>query len=394
MRATAVIGANFGDEGKGKVVDWITRSSEEPAAVVRFNGGAQAGHTVHTGRVRHVFHHFGSGTLAGASTVLSQFFVVNPVLFMREYWALVIERGLSPRTYIHPGAVVTVPLDMMLNQAVERRRGDQRHGSCGIGINETLVRSETEYGIRAADLLLDISVLADKLSRIDSHWAPHRADALGVPVPPARERRHHSGIFLDALKAMRKACSIADALPGLARSRRLIFEGAQGLLLDKAHPFFPHVTPSKTGLANVLSIAHSVGIDEISAFYVTRPYMTRHGSGPFPTETGDLSFDDATNRPHPFQGSLRFGLMDVDGFDQVVNDDIKSAAGSGVSIRQNLAITCVDQIYDDLNLPYRVYGETRTSRGPDDIIMHLQRRVDPNILLVGTGPEREAMYAT
>lgn len=132
---SVVIGANYGDEGKGLVTDFLSNSE---TLVVRFNGGAQAGHTVVTPEgQRHVFHHIGSGALRGAATLLSRFFIVNPFIFLKE----VKELGFEPTVSIDPRASVTTPYDMLLNQAVERKRGEERHGSCGLGINETVTRS-------------------------------------------------------------------------------------------------------------------------------------------------------------------------------------------------------------------------------------------------------------
>src|SRR5580698_7114906 len=99
MSAYAVIGANFGDEGKGLITDFLC-SQLDDCLVVRFNGGAQAGHTVVTLRGRHVFHHFGSGTFNDSPTFLSRFFVVNPLLWEKEH----IELGAIPVLHIDPDA--------------------------------------------------------------------------------------------------------------------------------------------------------------------------------------------------------------------------------------------------------------------------------------------------
>ena len=109
--------------------------------VVRFNGGAQAGHTVVTpeGR-RHVFSHIGSGTFAGAATFLSRFFVSHPLLFLKE-WEVLAAQGVRPVVYVDPDSPVTTPYDMMINQIIEQEQGAARHGSCGLGFGETLERN-------------------------------------------------------------------------------------------------------------------------------------------------------------------------------------------------------------------------------------------------------------
>src|SRR5580692_10593922 len=114
MRARAVIGANFGDEGKGAVTDYLC--AQGAGMVVRYNGGAQAGHTVVTPEgKRHVFHHFGSGTLASVPTFLSQFFVCNPLAAMYEVNEL-LTLGVNPLLYAHPNCLVTTFADMIINQ--------------------------------------------------------------------------------------------------------------------------------------------------------------------------------------------------------------------------------------------------------------------------------------
>src|SRR6185312_724333 len=122
MRAFAVIGANFGDEGKGLVTDFLC-DRENATLVVRYNGGAQAGHTVVVpdGR-RHVFSHVGSGSFCDVPTHLSKFFLVNPVVFAREQIEL-DQIGVRPTVYVDRDARVTTVVDMLINQALEDKRG-------------------------------------------------------------------------------------------------------------------------------------------------------------------------------------------------------------------------------------------------------------------------------
>ena len=148
-----VIGANFGDEGKGLMTDYFCKRLSENGSVlnIRFNGGAQAGHTVVVPTLgqqkRHVFSHFGAGSFVnGTDTYLSGNFILNPILFCRERDEMYRNFWFYPKVYIHESCKITTPFDMLVNQIVERSRGDQRHGSCGVGINETVVRYRN-YGI-------------------------------------------------------------------------------------------------------------------------------------------------------------------------------------------------------------------------------------------------------
>src|SRR5262249_26694101 len=183
--ATAVIGANFGDEGKGLAVDAIV-ALDPDAAVIRFNGGAQAGHTVvaEDGR-RHVFSHFGAGTLRGAATFLSRFFVVQPSIFAREAVELA-GIGVKPSVFVDPDAQVTTPFDVLINQWVEETRGRSRHGSVGVGFGETIERLELGHGLAVRDLG-DDEATPRTLPRLRALWLPIRLARLGVPPPAQRE---------------------------------------------------------------------------------------------------------------------------------------------------------------------------------------------------------------
>ncbi len=337
-RAQAVIGAAWGDEGKGLLTDALARPD---TLVVRFNGGAQAGHTVvdPSGR-RHVFHGIGSGVFRGAATFLSRFHVHNPLLF-REEMAALRGLGLAPCVLADPRGMVTTPWDMMLNQMAEEARGAARHGSCGMGLNETVTRHEAGFTLVAGDLGHPAR-LADALHAISTRWVPARLAALGLHPAPAWQARLDSAGVQDAFLAAAAAFAadvpmVRDAIA--AHPGPVLFEGAQGLLLDAAHRWFPHVTRSRTGLTNVAALAQEAGIGALDVTYATRAYATRHGAGPFPREAA-LSYPDATNVPNPWQGTLRFGELDLDVLDKAVAADV---AASPLSVSHRIAVTCMDQ---------------------------------------------------
>lgn len=333
----AVIGANYGDEGKGHVVDYL---STNESITVRFNGGAQAGHTVvlPDGR-RHVFHHFGSGTLQGAGTFLAKEFLVNPIIFVEEAKQL----GGRLDVYAHPRCRATTVFDMMINQAVELSRGKNRHGSCGLGIHETVVRSKNpNYAIFASDLWGDKAWLRERLNAIRTFYAKGRCEELGIAVPPLMMNDNLLDHYMEDVDYFAKNCGWAG-IEILTGYDRIVFEGAQGLLLDERAPGFPHVTCSSTGLRNVVSTLAEANIwDPLDVYYVTRPYITRHGAGPIlhertKEEIGDI--EDKTNLPNDWQGTLRFGLLDID---QTANAILNDHTDRATSAR--LAITCLDHI--------------------------------------------------
>lgn len=343
--ATAVIGANYGDEGKGCIVDYLAAKAtrEGPTLVVRFNGGAQAGHTVQTpdGK-RHVFSHFGAGTLAGAGTFLSRFFVVNPMLALTEYNALYDLCG-SPSLMIDPRAPVTTPLDMIINQNVELLRGDSRHGSCGVGVNETLRREEAGFKLPAASLGSE-DTLRHFISVWIREWLPHRLEQLRIPGGTAV---HGQGDTRTLIERWIECCLWMSSFPRIRADElgfeRLIFEGAQGLALHQDRGDFPHVTPSRTGLENVVELAQEMGIDRVDPIYVTRPYLTRHGAGPLPNEEPAppwLAEADRTNVAGPWQGELRYAPLDVEALALRILTDLDGH--SMIARHPRFAVTCTD----------------------------------------------------
>lgn len=345
MRALAVIGANYGDEGKGRTVDWLAAPLARDAVVVRSNGGAQAGHTVVQAGRRHVFHHFGSATLRGASTHCSRFMVSHPLLFAEERAALV-RLGAAPRVTADPRGWVTTPWDMMVNQAVERARGGARHGSCGLGFGETVGRcEETAFGLAVADL--SAADLPERLRAIRDNWLPQRLTELGLDSAGPLELAGSDALlarYLEQCRAFAALITLRDDA-SLGEEGIVIFEAAQGLLLDQKADGFPHVTRANTGVANMLAIAAEAGIDTIEAVYVTRCYLTRHGRGAMEDERPIgrwFKVEDATNQPNPWQETLRFGLLAPMRLGKRISDDC-ARGGAHVAVVPSLAVTCLDE---------------------------------------------------
>ena len=140
FKVSAVIGANFGDEGKGLVTDWLASKSDN-AIVVLHNGGPQRAHTVTTPEGReHIFRHIGAGTFVGAATYIAKSFICNPMIFKEEYEKLMPKLFNRPKIYIDKRCKFTTFYDMIINQAREIERGVAKHGSCGLGIYETICR--------------------------------------------------------------------------------------------------------------------------------------------------------------------------------------------------------------------------------------------------------------
>ncbi len=353
-RATAIIGAAFGDEGKGLMTDYFCRRAGEEPTVVRFSGGANAGHTVVTpDGDRHVFHHFGAGTLAGARTYLSRYFMVNPVLWREEYESLQ-GKGLRTRLFVDREAPLTTLYDMLENQLVELDRGERRHGSCGSGIHTTMLRQRhAELRLVAGDLERPM-YLRDRIDILRRGF--NIRHQVSVDTEQQFER------FLMDCELMRAQINLCDSRVLVDRQREIIFEGSQGLLLDQDNEqFFPHVTHAKTGIKNALQIALEANVTQLDCVYVYRSYLTRHGAGELPGEDPELFYRDDTNEPNRWQGKLRFAPMQPGLISHAVFADYAQARDeANINCTPMMAETHLDQCLSVAsNIPHFVsHGPT------------------------------------
>lgn len=340
-----VTGANWGDEGKGLMTDYFSRDGKN-TLVVCHNGGCQRGHTIVHGKMRHVAHHFGSGVLNGAPTYLAGEFLLNPVVFCREYKEL-CDKGFPPAVYADENCRITTPYDMLANQSAENSRGAGRHGSCGVGIFETIKRDKEiplklkdALNASKADMIRILGDIADFYLETRNFTEKEKKILLSEQVVSN---------FMRDLAQMMSVMKTAD--DGILRSyHRVVFEGGQGLALDQDNEkYFPHLTPSNTGGKNPVTIMDNAGgFDNVlvEACYVTRSYFTRHGAGPFETECQkeDICPDirDMTNMPNEFQGTLRFGFHDMGDMLDRILDDLENYRKDGAfrgAFTKSIAIT-------------------------------------------------------
>lgn len=343
MKADVVIGAGWGDEGKGLMTDYLASQYDE-SIVIRFNGGAQAGHTVQTpdGQI-HVFSHFGAGSFNNSHTYLSQFFIVNPILFVRE----AIQLGFMPKVMIHPDCMITTPFDMMVNQLNPKARGT----SVGMGINETIQRHKY-LRITMRDLKFwSKETLRSTLVSLRENYTILRLKEMGLELPDYLRNDDIIDQYINEVQDMIQYIGVGKLKP---TTLPIIFEGAQGLLLDNDYDI-DFGTPSKTGLTNVVTLAKELGITSLDVNYMLRAYMTRHGKGQFPTENPELRYHDETNVQGPFQGKVRFGMFDADLIGNVIHNDMLDR---DVSITPRLVITHLDQMPPFVE--YSIYEQTQT----------------------------------
>lgn len=384
--AEVVIGANFGDEGKGLVTDHLAADGAT-ALVIRSSSSAQAGHTVQTpdGR-RHIFHHVGAGTLAGAETLLGPRFVAHPMLLGQEL-ADLATWAIRPTIHVDPRAPVAVPYDVLLNQLAENARAGRRHGSCGIGFGEAIERHlRPRFALTVADLA-DRGSVVERLLRIRDDWVDRRAAVLGLEIPDEQRQLIRSDDlierWLDDVDDFLDATRLAEV--GRLPPGRPVFEGAQGLLLDEREGEFPHVTRARTGLANVVRLAQETGLSELRVTYVTRCYLNRHGAGPLRGELAETppGVVDPTNQPNPFQGRVRYAWLDLDELAERLARDLAFRA-DGITAEASLAVTCLDQIDPVI---YRWGGRERRADA-DRFLDDIEAATGLPVALVARGPAR------
>jgi len=298
VQTFAVIGLGFGDEGKGSVVDLLTRL-HGAKLVVRFNGGCQAGHNVVTSSgVHHCFSQFGSGALAGAATHLGPGMLVEPFALLRESDILRTKTGCDPLELltIDPECVITTPYHEKANQLRELRRGVGRHGSCGRGIGETRADELDGLALRVKDLGTPTArgILREIQHRRDWEFYGHQH------MSPEEMADHYGDV--------RQQLQFGSFKEALAQNvGPVIFEGAQGVLLDQKHGFAPHNSWTDCTFRNAEKMLEGMPVTKIG---VLRAYATRHGAGPFPSEDKSLSFPEFHNMHGQWQGCFRLGHFD------------------------------------------------------------------------------------
>jgi adenylosuccinate synthase len=286
----AVVDLGYGDAGKGTVVDALC-ASEPVTAVIRFNGGAQAAHNVVTPEGRHhTFAQFGSGTFQGVPTHLSRFVVVDPLALAAEAAALGNPFHLLT---VDGDALLATPWHRAANQARERQRGSGRHGSCGMGVGETMAYALSHADAPRVSDVLSPARLRARLAEVESFYGP-------LPSTPLDD-------VVEVFAAFGRLVSVVDSsyLDGLLHRGRCVFEGAQGVLLDEWRGWHPYTTWSTTTFDNIAALCPS-----FERLGVVRTYTTRHGAGPFVTEA-PLDLPEAHNGVGEWQGSFRTGHFDA-----------------------------------------------------------------------------------
>jgi adenylosuccinate synthase len=418
MGNVAVVGAQWGDEGKGKIVDWL---SERAEIVVRFQGGHNAGHTLVVGNVEYRLSLLPSGVVRGKLSIIGNGVVVDP-------WALLAEietmRGkgldISPRNLkLADNAALILPSHGALDRAREERRGAKKIGTTGRGIGPAYEDKVGRRAIRVCDLA-DPQALEDRVDEVLLH---HNALLRGLDAPEVKRQELLAALREVAPKVLPYAAACWRILDEARRaSRRILFEGAQAAMLDVDHGTYPYVTSSHT-LAGQAAAGSGIAPSAVGfVLGITKAYTTRVGSGPFPTELTDAAGQELGDRGREFgtvtgrrrrcgwfdavlvRQAIKFGGIDgialtkldvLDGFDEI---KICTAYRRGNKTYDHLPAGTTAQA--ELRPVYETFAgwreSTRGARSWADLpataikyIRRLEELIEAPVALLSTSPERE-----
>ena len=282
MSTLVVVGVQWGDEGKGKVVDLLSREAD---IIVRFQGGNNAGHTLVVGGKKTIVRLIPSGVLhAGKVCVIANGVVVDPEVLVEEMDTLQQQGCLSDPALLKISEIahLIMPYHKAIDLARERLRGEGRIGTTGRGIGPTYEDKMARVGIRFADLL-DERVFAEKLQ--------HNLEEKNIYLDTLLKEQplDYQQIF-DAYRRLRDrlAPHVTNTsrylYEAITQGRKVLFEGAQGTMLDVDHGTYPYVTSSNT-IAGAVCTGAGIAPQQIqNVIGISKAYTTRVGSGPFPTE--------------------------------------------------------------------------------------------------------------
>jgi adenylosuccinate synthase len=342
MANVAVIGAQWGDEGKGKVVDWLASRAD---IVVRFQGGHNAGHTLVVGNQTYKLSLLPSGVVRQKLGIIGNGVVVDPEALLAEI-ARVEAQGLRitpDMLRLAENATLILPLHGALDRAREAARGEAKIGTTGRGIGPAYEDKVARRAIRACDLA-EPATLSAKLDELLLH---HNTLLVGLGAAPFEKQALLASLLELAPKLAPFIEPVWERLDTARREgKRILFEGAQAVMLDVDHGTYPFVTSSNTVAATAASGA-GVGPSAVGfVLGIAKAYTTRVGAGPFPTELFDATGRTLGERGHEF-GTVtgrprRCGWFDA----ALVRQAIK------VSGIQGLALTKLDVLdgFDELRI--------------------------------------------
>ncbi len=279
-----IVGAQLGDEGKGKITDLYSADAD---VIVRFQGGNNAGHTVVVNDDEFKLHHIPSGSIRGKTAVIGNGCVVDPSVLLKEINGL-RERGIEPELYLSERAHIIMPYHRVLDGIEEDAKGDMAAGTTGRGIGPCYEDKVGRRGVRALDLTKP-EALRDKLEYVVPRKRRLAEEVFGVSID--------EGFDIDEI--WREYTEYGDELSdsiidtggyvnnAIERGENVLFEGAQGTSLDIDHGIYPYLTSSNTTVGGA-STGTGVGVTKIDeTIGIMKAYLSRVGTGPLPTELED-----------------------------------------------------------------------------------------------------------
>ncbi len=354
VKSVAVVGLQWGDEGKGKVVDLLSGDAD---VVVRFQGGNNAGHTLVVDGERTVLHLIPSGALQrGTVCVIGGGVVVDPGVLAEELKALQVRGYLveEGRLLVSQEAHLILPYHKAIDQARERRRGKGKIGTTGRGIGPAYEDKAARVGLRMIDLCDEQSFrqrLRDSVQEKNAYLEAMLGEAVLDYEQMVAELTAYGRLLAPYVRDTSSYLHEA-----LISGRRVLFEGAQGVLLDLDLGTYPFVTSSNTGAGAIPTGAGIAPRLLRKVIGITKAYTTRVGSGPFPTELGDAvgdrlreeggEFGATTGRPR------RCGWFDA----PVVRKAVRTSGVAQLAITKLDVLTGIDPIR--ICTGYRIEGET------------------------------------
>lgn len=413
-KVDVILGLQWGDEGKGKVVDVLTPHYQ---VVARFQGGPNAGHTLEFNGEKYVLRSIPSGIFQGDKVnVIGNGVVLDPILFKEEAEALARSgHDLTERLYISKKAHLILPTHRVLDAAFEAAKGSSKIGTTGKGIGPTYTDKISRNGVRVGDIFLDFK----KIYEVAKARHENILESLGYNYDiDELERQWFEGI--EYLKKFRIIDSEHEINRFLAEDKAILAEGAQGTLLDVDFGSYPFVTSSNTICAGACT-GLGIGPNRIGEVYgIFKAYCTRVGSGPFPTELFDETGEALCRLGHEFGAvtgrkrrcgwldmvALKYAIM-VDGVTKLIMmkadvmndfDTIKVAEAYEIDGRRVTEFPY--DIQDDVKPVYREFKGWKTDlkqvRCYEDFpaefktyVEYIERETGVPVAIISVGPDRD-----
>ncbi|WP_417013781.1 adenylosuccinate synthase [Alistipes sp.] len=413
-KVDVVLGLQWGDEGKGKVVDVLTPDYQ---VVARFQGGPNAGHTLEFNGEKYVLRSIPSGIFQGGKVnVIGNGVVLDPILFKEEAEALAKSgHDLTQRLYISKKAHLILPTHRVLDAALEAAKGNSKIGTTGKGIGPTYTDKISRNGVRVGDIFLDFK----KIYEVAKARHENILESLGYNYDiDELERQWFEGI--EYLRKFRIIDSEHEINRFLAEDKAILAEGAQGTLLDVDFGSYPFVTSSNTIGAGACT-GLGIGPNRIGEVYgIFKAYCTRVGSGPFPTELFDATGDELCRLGHEFGAvtgrkrrcgwldmvALKYAVM-VDGVTKlimmksdVMNDFETIKVAEAYEIGGERVTEFPYDIQDDVKPVYREFKGWKTDlrkvRRYEDFpaefktyVEYIERETGVPVAIISVGPDRD-----